>query len=99
MKTAEAILSGTILRQMTQSRIRSRKQPQAGSGNELEEDDPKMKTFLAQRTTLFSRLGSATKSLEMSIDEVQPNLSIYSKEVPHMVRLGRTRVYRARWTR
>jgi hypothetical protein len=59
---------------------------------DLDGEDPKMKAFQAEQTTLFSRLDSATESLTTWIEEVQSDLSISSKDIPHMVRLGRTRV-------
>jgi quinol monooxygenase YgiN len=59
---------------------------------EMGENDPKMKSSAADLAGIFSRLNGQTKNLDMWIDEMQPDMAISSKEIPTMVRTGRTRV-------
>lgn len=59
---------------------------------EKDEDDPKLKPVAAEMAALFARLNTQTDSLEYWIDEMQPDMMISSKEIPKMVRTGRTRV-------
>jgi hypothetical protein len=59
---------------------------------ELGEDNPKLKSVEADMARLFARLDTVTDSLETWIDEMQPDMMIRSKDVPAMVRVGRTRV-------
>ena len=59
---------------------------------EIGEDNPKLKSSAADLAGIFSRLNGQTDSLETWIDEMQPELSIRSKEIPSMVRTGRSRV-------
>ena len=63
---------------------------------DLDEDDPKLKAVEADRARLFARLDTMTESLETWIDEMQPDMAIQSKEIPPMVRVGRTRVVSAK---
>ena len=56
------------------------------------EDDPKLKSSAADLTSIFSRLDGQTESLGMWIDEMQPEMTVRSKDIPAMVRTGRTRV-------
>ena len=59
---------------------------------EFDEDDPKMKVFDGDRARLFERLDTVTESLEYWVDEMQPDMTIRSQEIPPMVRTGRTKV-------
>jgi len=59
---------------------------------DIDQDDPKMKPFEADRERLFARLDTMTDSLETWIDEIQPDMLVQSKEIPPMVRVGRTKV-------
>lgn len=59
---------------------------------EIGEDNPKLKSSAPDLAGIFSRLNGQTDSLETWIDEMQPELSIRSKEIPSMVRTGRSRV-------
>ena len=58
---------------------------------EVGEQDPKLKSVEADIARLFARLDTVTDSLETWIDEIQPDMVVRSKEVPPMVRVGRTR--------
>lgn len=60
--------------------------------NDIGEDDPKLKSSAAQLTSIFSRLNGQGESLSMWIDEMQPDMTATTKEIPVMVRTGRTRV-------
>ena len=59
---------------------------------EMDQDDPKLKPVEADRARLFARVDTVTESLETWIDEMQPDMLIQSKEIPAMVRVGRTKV-------
>ncbi len=59
---------------------------------EIGEDNPKLKSSATDLAGIFSRLNGQTDSLETWIDEIQPELTIRSKEIPSMVRTGRSRV-------
>lgn len=59
---------------------------------EMDEDDPAMKGSEAEEARLFARLDTVTESLETWIDEMQPDMMIQSKDIPAMVRVGRTKV-------
>ena len=59
---------------------------------EMGQDDPKLKPVEADRARLFARLDTVTESMETWIDEMQPDMIIQSKEIPAMVRVGRTKV-------
>ncbi|HZC24681.1 MAG TPA: hypothetical protein VE866_15175 [Candidatus Binatia bacterium] len=59
---------------------------------EVGEDDPKLKSSAADLASIFSRLNGQTESLSMWIDEMQPDMTMPSKDIPVMVRTGRTRV-------
>jgi quinol monooxygenase YgiN len=59
---------------------------------EMDEQNPKLKPVEADMARLFARLDNVTDSLETWIDEMQPEMSIRSKEVSAMVRVGRTKV-------
>jgi hypothetical protein len=59
---------------------------------ELDEQDPKLKPVEAEMARLFARFDTVTESLDTWIDEMQPDMMVRSKEVPAMVRVGRTRV-------
>ncbi len=63
---------------------------------EMDQDDPKTKPVAADVARLMSRLDSDTQSLEVWIDELQPDMVIPSQEIPKMVRTGRTRVIASR---
>lgn len=56
------------------------------------EDDPKLKSSSADLASIFSRLNGQTESLTMWIDEMQPDMTVRSRDIPPMVRTGRTRV-------
>jgi hypothetical protein len=56
------------------------------------EDNPKLKSSAQEMAAIFSRLNIQTDSLETWIDEMQPDLTIRSKEIPNMVRTSRSRV-------
>jgi hypothetical protein len=56
------------------------------------EDDPKLKPVEAELTRIIERLDQTTESLDIWMDEMQPDLVIQSQEIPPMVRIGRTRV-------
>jgi hypothetical protein len=57
---------------------------------ELGEDDPAMKGSEAEMARGIARLSIITESLEYWIDEMQPGMTIQSKDIPPMVRVGRT---------
>lgn len=59
---------------------------------EVGEDDPAMKGSEAEVARLFARLNTVTDSLETWIDEMQPDLSIRSNDIPPFIRVGRTKV-------
>lgn len=59
---------------------------------EMDQDNPKLKPFEADVARLLARLDSVTENLETWIDEIQPDMLIQSKEIPAMVRVGRTKV-------
>jgi quinol monooxygenase YgiN len=59
---------------------------------DMGENDPKLKSSAADLAGIFSRLNGQTESLNIWIDEMQPDMAISSKEIPTMVRTGRTRV-------
>jgi quinol monooxygenase YgiN len=59
---------------------------------EVGDDDPKLKSSAADLASIFSRLNGQTESVTMWIDEMQPDMTTSSKEIPTMVRTGRTRV-------
>lgn len=59
---------------------------------EIDEQNPKLKPVEADMARVFARLDATTDSLETWIDEMQPDMMIRSKDVPPMVRVGRTRV-------
>jgi quinol monooxygenase YgiN len=59
---------------------------------QLGEQDPKLQSVEGERARIFSRLDTATDSLETWIDEMQPDMMIRSKDIPPYVRVGRTRV-------
>lgn len=59
---------------------------------EMGEQDPKLKSSGAELASIFSRLNGQGESLSIWIDEMQPDMTSPSKEIPAMVRTGRTRV-------
>jgi hypothetical protein len=59
---------------------------------ELGDDDPAMKGSEAEEARLYARLNSVTDSLEVWVDEMQPDLSIRSSDIPPFIRVGRTKV-------
>jgi quinol monooxygenase YgiN len=59
---------------------------------DIGEDDPKLKSSAAEIASIFSRLNGEGESLNFWIDEMQPDMTMSSKEIPAMVRTGRTRV-------
>lgn len=59
---------------------------------DLGEDNPKLKSSAADLAGIFSRLNGQTDSMEVWVDEMQPDLSFRSKEIPSMVRTGRSRI-------
>jgi hypothetical protein len=59
---------------------------------EVGEDDPAMKGSEAEVARLFARLNSVTDSVEYWIDEIQPDLTIRSNDIPPFIRVGRTKV-------
>ena len=59
---------------------------------DIGEDDPKLKSSAADLASIFSRLNGQSESLTMWIDEMQPDMTVRSQEIPAMVRTGRTRV-------
>jgi hypothetical protein len=59
---------------------------------EMDEHDPAMKGSEAEMARGIARLNSVTESIEYWIDEMQPDLSIRSNDIPPMIRVGRTRV-------
>jgi hypothetical protein len=59
---------------------------------ELGEDDPAMKGSEADVARLYARLNSVTDSLETWVDEMQPDMTIRSNDIPPMIRVGRTKV-------
>ena len=59
---------------------------------DIGEDDPKLKSSAADLASIFSRLNGQSESLSMWIDEMQPDMTSPSKDIPTMVRTGRTRV-------
>jgi hypothetical protein len=63
---------------------------------DIDEQDPAMKGSEAEMARGIARLNSTTESLEYWIDEMQPDLMVRSKDVPPMIRVGRTRVISGR---
>lgn len=63
---------------------------------EMGEQNPKLKPVEGDMARLFERLDNVTDSLETWIDEMQPEFTIRSKEIPAMVRVGRTKVVSGR---
>lgn len=59
---------------------------------DMGEDNPKFKSIGAEMAGIFSRLNGQTDSLETWIDEMQPDLTIRSKDIPPMVRTGRSKI-------
>jgi hypothetical protein len=59
---------------------------------ELGEQDPAMKGSEADMARGIARLSGVTESLEYWVDEMQPDLSIRSNDIPPMIRVGRTKV-------
>ncbi len=59
---------------------------------DIGEDNPKLKSSATDLAGIFSRLNGQTDSMEMWIDEMQPDLTFRANEIPPMVRTGRTRV-------
>jgi hypothetical protein len=59
---------------------------------EMDEPDPAMKGSEADRARLFARLDTVTESLEYWVDEMQPDMTVRSNDIPPMIRVGRTRV-------
>jgi hypothetical protein len=59
---------------------------------EVGEQDPAMKGSEADVVRAIARLSGITESLEYWIDEMQPGMTLQSKDIPPMVRVGRTRV-------
>lgn len=59
---------------------------------EKDEQDPAMKGSEAEMARLLARLDSVTESLEVWVDEMQPDSTIRSNDPPAMIRVGRTRV-------
>jgi len=59
---------------------------------EMDEMDPAGKGSEAEYTGLFARLTDATESLEVWIDELQPDMTMMSSDVPPVIRVGRTKV-------
>jgi len=59
---------------------------------ELGEDDPAMKGSETEEARLYARLNSVTDSIETWVDEMQPDLSIRSNDIPPFIRVGRTKV-------
>jgi hypothetical protein len=51
-----------------------------------------MKAVEADRARVIARLDTMTESLDTWIDEMQTDMATQSREVPAMVRVGRTRV-------
>ena len=64
----------------------------ASTWKELGEDDPAMKGSEAAVTQLYARLNSITDSIEIWIDQMQPDMSILSTDIPPVIRVGRTKV-------
>jgi hypothetical protein len=58
----------------------------------MDEQDPKLKPVAGELATLIARLEAVTESTDTWMDEMQPDMMIQSKDVPAMVRVGRTRV-------
>jgi hypothetical protein len=63
---------------------------------EMDEQDPAMKGSEAEIARGIARLSSVTESLEYWIDEIQPDLTIRSNDIPPMIRVGRTKVIAAK---
>lgn len=59
---------------------------------EVGEQDPAMKGSEAEVAQLYARLNSVTDTIEVWVDEMQPDMTIQSKDVPPMIRVGRTKV-------
>jgi hypothetical protein len=59
---------------------------------EMDEHDPAMKGSEADMARGIARISSVTDSLEYWIDEMQPDLTIRSNDIPPMIRTGRTKV-------
>ena len=63
---------------------------------EMDEQDPAMKGSEAEVARAIARLNSVTESLEYWTDEMQPDLTIRSNEIPPFIRVGRTKVIAAK---
>jgi hypothetical protein len=63
---------------------------------EMDEQDPAMKGSEAEMARGIARLDTVTESLEYWMDEMQPDMMIQSKDMPAMVRVGRTKVIAAK---
>jgi hypothetical protein len=63
---------------------------------EMDEQDPAMKGSEADVARAIARLSGITESLEYWVDEMQPDMMIMSKDMPAMVRVGRTKVIAAK---
>jgi hypothetical protein len=59
---------------------------------DIRAENPKLKSSEADLAWIFSRMNGQTDRMERWIDEMQPDLTFGSKEIPLMVRTGRTRV-------
>ena len=59
---------------------------------EMDEQDPAMKGSEAAIARGIARLNSVTESIEYWVDEMQPDLSIRSNDIPTFIRVGRTKV-------
>jgi hypothetical protein len=59
---------------------------------EIDEHDPAMKGSEADMARGIARLSIVTESLEYWIDEMQPDLTIRSNDIPPFIRVGRTKV-------
>ena len=63
---------------------------------ELGEQDPAMKGSEADIARGLARLNGVTESLEYWIDEMQPDMTIQSADIPPVIRGGRTKVIAAK---
>jgi hypothetical protein len=63
---------------------------------ELGEDDPALKGSETEEARLNARLNSVTESVEVWVDEMQPDMGIRSNDIPQFIRVGRTKVIAGR---
>jgi hypothetical protein len=59
---------------------------------EMDEGDPTLKGSEVERARIVARLDTVTENLEYWFDEMQPDMTVRSNNIPAMIRTSRTRV-------